>query len=338
MDFFKKHNLTAANIFKIAGVAIVAIFLLVVAFRLIGTSINTVLKNRDYGYDVYPQSSTGYDYKSGIGYPAMEPIGLSERNIAPVPSTTTGSDAEEYEVTEYYAMIETRELDKTCALITDLKAREDVIFESANEYDQGCNYIFKVKKDSVSQILDIINSTDPKELTESTYTIKNIIEDYTSEIDILEKKLESIDETLNKAMAAYDNITALATRVQDVETLAKIIDSKIAIIERLTQERINVNSQLDMISRSKAVQLDRLEYTYFHVNIIEDKFIDGENLKDAWKAAIKKFVNDINDVAQGVTVTLVTVLLRVVQIALYLLILLVIVKYSWKFIKYFWKK
>ena len=133
-------------------------------------------------------------------------------------------------------------------------------------------------------------------------------------------------------------MTALATRVQDVESLAKILDSKINIIERLTQERININAQLERLERSKAEQLDRLEYTYFSVNIFETKFVDGEALLDSWKESIKGFVRDVNSIAQDVTVNLVTLILRVLQLSLYLLIVLVVVKYGWKLVKYIWQK
>src|SRR3989339_375383 len=179
----------------------------------------------------------------------------------------------------------------------NLKPREDVIFENASEYEKNCNYSFKVKRDSVKEILSIIESLDPKELNENTYTIKRLIEDYTSELEILQKKLNSIEETLNNAINAYDDITELATKTRDVENLAKIIDRKIRIIERLTQERININSQLERLNRSKAEQLDRLEYTYFRVYVFENKFIDREDLKDSWKTAMKSFVRDINKIS-----------------------------------------
>lgn len=357
MDFLTKLNLKTSNIFKIAGVALLAIIIVVIAFRLIGSSFNSVFEKTQTS-NISSPGAPAYDYAADSGsaqkyeYAGEDSVGLSTRNIGTAPSAmpisgsmpvygnggTTGDQAEEFEVTEYNATIETRQLDKTCLAVAGLKARADVIFENANEYDRGCNYVFKVKQNKVNEILAVIKEMDPKELSENTYTIKKLVDDYTSEVEILEKKLASIDETLKKAVSAYDDVTALATRVQDVESLAKIIDSKINIIERLTQERININSQLEQIERSKAEQLDRLEYTYFRINILENKFIDGENLKDSWKTAIKEFVRDINQAVQDITVNLVAFLFRALQYAIYFLILLVIAKYGWQFIKYIWKK
>jgi len=356
MQFPNNLNLKPANIFKIVGLALVVIIVGTLAFRLISSSFNSLSP----GYStkgITSQSSPsfaprpdmddeGYT-KDSIAYSeAGGSLDLSIRNVtspSPVmPSMdngyTTSDDAEDFEVTEYNANIETRHLEDTCKQIANLKIRENVIFENANEYERSCNYNFKVKHDSVEEVLAIIEKLDPKELNESTYTIKRLIDDYTSEVDILEKKMASIEETLNNAVSAYDNITNLATRVQDVESLAKIIDSKIRIIERLNQERINVNAQLERLNRSKSEQLDRLEYTYFHVYISENKFIDGQNLKDSWKLAVKSFVRDVNEIIQDITINLISLLLLAFQYIIYLFIVLIIAKYGWKFGKNIWRK
>jgi len=341
MDFLTKLNLKTSNILKISGLVLLALIVVVVAFRLIGSSFNSVFPHgvtiiESEGAPAAPSmSSYDYTYESGSAMKssAQYSVGLSTRNAG-----ATGDESEEYEVTQYSATIETRELNETCSAVSSLKAYDYVIFENANEYNRGCNYVFKVKKDKAEEILTVIKDLNPKELSDNTYTIKGLIDDFTGEIEILQKKLSSIDETLEKAIEAYDDITALATRVQDVESLAKIIDSKINIIERLTQERINVNSQLERLERSKADQLDRLGYTYFSINIVENKFIDGQNLKDSWKQAVKEFVRDINNVVQDVTINLVALLFFALQYAVYFFILLVIVKYGWQLVKYIWKK
>lgn len=339
MDFLKKFDEKTSTILKISGLAIVAIIVIAIAFRLIGSSLNSVFTRSGIN-NIFQRGAPSYDYAKGYEetaqYSGSSAVGLSARNV--VSGGTSGSDAEEFEATEYNAMIETRQLKKTCAVVASLKSLDYVIFENANEYDRGCNYTFKVKKNNVSEILSAIKGMNPKELTENTYTIKKLVEDFTSEVEILQKKLDSIDDTLKKAVNAYDDVTELAIKVKDVESLAKIIDSKINIIERLTQERINANSQLEKIQRAKTAELDRLNYTYFRVNIIENKFIDGEILKDSWKATIKEFVRDMNKIAQDITVNLFAFLFYILQYAIYILILLFIAKYGWLLIKYIWKK
>ena len=191
---------------------------------------------------------------------------------------------------------------------------------------------------NVPEVLAFIKDFDPKDISETTYTIKRQIDDYTSEEEILKSKLASIDDTLRGALRAYDEVTALATRTNDAGSLAKIIDSKIGVIERLSQERINAATQLDRLARAKADQLDRLLYTYFHVNIYENKFVDGEAIADSWKAAIRDFVRTLNQTMQDVTVNLLGALFIFAQYVLYFFILLFAAKYGWRAAKDIWKK
>src|SRR3989339_421643 len=306
-------NLKPTNILKIAGLAIVAVVIVALAVRLVGSSFTSLVSKT--GIDQGAPAFNGYG-EMAFDKASGGAVGLSVRNVATpaVPpingDTTVGDNAEEFEVTEYSANIETRQLENTCNEIVALKSRDDVIFENANKYEKSCNYSFKVKRKSVGEILTIIKALDPKELNENTYTIKQQIDDYTSEVEILEKKMSSIEETLSSAIKAYDDITLLATKTKDVESLA----------------------------RSKTEQLDRLDYTYFNVYIVENKFIDGQNLKDSWIAAVKSFVGDINKVIQDITINLAGLLFLVLQYIIYFFIVLIIVKYGWKLTKRIWKK
>ena len=187
-------------------------------------------------------------------------------------------------------------------------------------------------------MLAAIEALDPRDLSESIFTIKRQIDDFTSEEDILTRKLISIDETLRSAVKAYDDVTLLATRAQNVESLAKIIDSRLSLIERLTQERVNINAQLERLSRAKEQQLDRLVYTYFSVNVYENKFFDGEDIKDSWKQAVREFVQTVNESLQGITVNLVALLFLALQFAIYALLILIFAKYGWRLVKYIWEK
>jgi chromosome segregation ATPase len=220
----------------------------------------------------------------------------------------------------------------------ELKAKSYVIFENSNNYDRGCNFTFKVQHDHVAEVLAWINDLDPKRLSENTYTIKRQIDDFTSEEEILRKKRDSIDETLRSATAAYEEVTRLATQTRDAGSLAEIISSRIDIIERLTQERININEQLDRLSRAKADQLDRMEYTYFHVDVAENKYVDLEAIRESWKQSIRDTVFAINQAIQGVTINLIGLFFILIQYALYALILLVIAKYGWQIALYLWRR
>lgn len=345
MEFLEKYNIKPMAILKITGIALLAIIVLAFALRLIGTTLNTGsgfsknLASPSFGgaYD----NDMAYE-ESTQSFKASDSIGLSTRNVSPEPpingNITTGDNSEDFEVTQYNVTIETRTLQDDCKKITDLKAKDYVIFENANEFDRGCNYTFKVKRENKDEVMAVIEGMDPKNLTENTQTIKRLVDDFTSEMEILNRKKESIETTLEDAINSYDEISRVATQARDAESLAKIIDSKVRIIEKLSQERININTQLDRIARQKADQLDRLDYTYFYLNIYENKFVDGEVIKDSWKNEVKRFVRDINSIVQDSSIGLITLVFFIIQYSLYLLVILFTVRFGWKITKFIWNK
>jgi len=348
---FKNFTFTPMNIVKLSALLLGAVIILAIVFRVLSPVVDTVTSGGARGFGVVTQDAlmardatfhgadgAGEVYEESLAYSKGVASSISIPSPEPPRGGTVGGDAEEFEVTEYSISIEARNKEAACTEIADLKAREYVVFESANEHDRGCNYTFKVEHEKAEEILTILRGYNPKDLSENTYTIKRQLDDFASEEEILERKLASIDETLEGALSAYEEIAVLATRTQNAEALAKIIDSKVGIIERLTQERISITAQLERLARAKAQQLDRLEYTYFHVNVYENKFVDAENLKDSWKATIKGAVRDINRAIQDVTVNLVALLFVLLQYILYLLILLVVAKYLWKAAVYIWKR
>ena len=352
MSFTLPAQFDLKRVLKIGGIALIALILIALAVSLVSATVQTVTRRGGisvsqsgsaglYGLgNVAMEESAAYDSydMAEMGMPAPT---VSLRNIAPIPPVdgggTAGNDAEAYEVTQYHGTIEARDKEGTCATLMDLKAKAYVVFEQANTYDRGCTATFKVMRDHADEIVALVQGLDPKEFVENTHTIKNQVEDFTSEMTILQKKQAVIEDTLNRAQEAYDEITDLARRTGDAESLARVINSKIQTIERLTNERINVSTQLDRLARSKALQLDRLEYTYFYLTVTENKYLDGESLKDSWKAAIRQFVRNVNKVAQDISVNLVYILLVILQYLLYALIILVIAKFAWHVAKRIWK-
>lgn len=335
MDFFEKYNLTSGKIIKSLGIFFLGLIVLFFSFGLINSLIRSLSVDRQY-YAPSSINEASFGYDSAMkSSPEME---LSARNVVDYDGGSTGSDLEDFEVTEYSANIETRKLDNTCDTIISLKGKDYVIFENSDERDNSCNYRFKVEKGSVEEVLAVINSLNPRELNENIKSIKKQIEDFTSEEEILKRKLEVIDETLSSAIVSYDEISKLATQTRDASSLANIIDSKIKIIERLSQDKINTSAQLERLSRSKAEQLDRLAYTYFNVYVYENKYLDIKQLKDSWKLSIKNFFYDMNKVLQDLSIGLVTLIAYTFQYLLYLIFIVITAKYVWKFFRNLWKR
>ncbi len=180
MNIFKNFDWSFKSIAKIIGLLILGIITLTVVIALISFSIKTIFGTASYnqGYDGYDYAmDEAVEFGKGGGAPVMATSRMIMTPI-PEPGYTTGDDAEEYEVKEYYGTIKTRKLDETCAVIADLKVRDDVIFESSDKNKESCRYRFKVKKEINDEIVEIIESLKPENFNASVDTIKGTIERY----------------------------------------------------------------------------------------------------------------------------------------------------------------
>jgi hypothetical protein len=341
MNFFKIADWKKLPIVKIIGIGALLLIGLTIVLWLLGFAVRTAF----FGAENTPKAflSNGApgaptaQYRGGIakGNMALEDFVISPPR--PEPGVSTGVEAEDFEVKEFYVSVRTRKLDEKCAIIENLKPRDDVIFENTNRYDRGCSYVFKVKNKSADSVTKIVKSLKPDVFRENIYTIKQSVKRYDDEITIQEKKLVSVEKTLTDASSAYDEVSRLATEVRDAESLAKIIDSKLNLINRLAQERITIKERIDRLTEQKDEQLDRLNFTFFTIDMSEIRIIDLKAIKDSWTAEVQQFVREFNSVIQGITVNLVSFLLRFAQAAIYFLLALFIIKYGWRFTKKIWR-
>ncbi len=340
MHIFKDFDWSAKSIAKVVGAVFLGIVAIAIAIALISFSFRTIFSVGQPQYD-YGRGGGGFALESmDEGFYAKDMAMATSSFMPPIvpsPGYSTGTDAEDFEVTNYSGTIKTRKLDKTCDTISDLKVKKYVIFEDSNKNDDSCYYSFKVDKDKAEEIVKVIEGLDPEILNVSVQSIKGRVEGVQDELEILKKKLASIEETLEGAQEAYDEISDLATRQRDAETLAKIIDSKLNLIERLSNQRLQTKEQIDRYNEMKSDQLDRLNFTFFSINVYKDLILDWKEIKDSWKFETKELVRNLNDVFQAITLNLVTYLVRFAQVVLYLFISVLLLKFVWIGIRRIWK-
>lgn len=342
------------KLFKVLIAAMVVIFVLTLLFSFVsersgrmgygGSGLSQMLPGDDgvatRDFDTsYGRGEMAVMPTSPMGAPDMMPGKMAYPSpMPPYGGTTVGSNAEEYEVTEYSASIEARNKSEICGKIVELKGRSEVIFENASEYRTGCSYIFKVEQAKKDEILNVIKGLGPKELTDSTYTIKQQLTDIESEQNILAKKLQSLDETLTSALASYNELTQIAQSAGEPQALARVIESKLDMIERLTNQKLETSAELDRLTRAKAENEDRLKYARFSVSVYESKYVDGQLLKDSWKMALQKFVMCVNKALQAATIGFIGFLVMLLPYALYFVVILLVVKYGWRFTRDIWNR
>lgn len=339
MDF-KNFDWSGKSIAKIIGLALAGVFTIILVISLISLGFKTIggIGSNNVYYDSYGREGGMMQESFTSDSSAVRSLN-TKIVLPPEPDSdySTGDTGENFEIREHSATLRTYELEETCAKITDLKKLDYVVFENANQAEKSCYYNFKVKRENEAEILEMVKSLDPETFNTNINVIKKVIDDFDSELDILDKKLKSIEETLMQAQNAYDELQKMATQEKDIESLAKIIDNKLNLIDRLTQQRIEIRTEIDRYNKAKGEQLDRLQYVYFNLNIYEDLIIDFEEIKQVWKNEIQNFFRNVNTMLQNISINLVEYILRFVIVSVYFFISLGLLKLVWIATKRIWK-
>ena len=300
---------------KFAIKTVLVLVVLFIIFNIIGKHVPMVREGVSFDQGNYATDAVAVDgFGGGVSKEMyVDPIMPPVEDPTPAP----GIDAESYEVQDYFVSIETGNGERDCTVLKTLKEREDVIFESLNESLYGCNASFKVKRDAVEGVLAFLNELDPREVSENTYTIKREVSQLVTQMDILKSKLAALDTALTDALSSFAEVEAAARRSGDIASLAQVTESKISAIDRINSSRLEVITELDRLEHAKTETLDRMEYVYFSVNVYENEWVRGSDLKDSWVASIQQLIRDLNGFLQDLSIGFVQFALMVVKYTLY---------------------
>ncbi len=264
-------------------------------------------------------------------------INTAERSPVIDSDYVAGQDAEAFETKDYNARIETSNLDSTCDVIGELKPKPGVVFLSAVNSKTSCSFQFKVTNAETEAVLTVIKNLDPKELSQNIYTIKKQLENSLNQRDILTQNLASTEQILADALLAYDNLLATAVAEKNSTALTTAVRDKIELIDMLKQRREQTRQQIDYLNQQLAEQTDRLEYTYFSVYVLEQKYFNLEQIIESWKYEFRNFINSINEITQGITLGLLSFVLYALLYAMYVVIVLIIAKLGWRIVRRIWQ-
>lgn len=238
-------------------------------------------------------------------------------------SINNGNSYGNYETRDYQVSIETNKLDVTCSNLENLKTGQGVVFLSSNKSKKSCRYNFKVANENAEPVITYLKNLKPDVFQENIQMIKKQLENNLNRKEILTKNLNSIEQILNEALIDYDNLQALAVSEKDSTALNNAIQSKIRLIDDLRGRREKAYQDIEVLNRTLADQEERLENTYFSVNVYESKYFDGEALSKSWKQAMKDFIYDGNGIVQNLTIGLFKVILFAIQGVVYILVVVV---------------
>ena len=354
---FTNFDWSLKSILKVA----VALVVVVIAFAIVLSVIATVARGV-FGYDGFSDRSRSVtqEFLGGLGFEgtvanskasfggvggglAIADFAAEERAmIAPVPPFSGGGDdAEEFERRDYGAHYETRKFEQTCGAISGLKPREDVVFDNANEGERWCSYNFRVELESEEEIVELLKGLNPRDFDTNVSTIERSVEYTESELELQERRLASLQETLTQAENSFDSLIARATREGDTATLSEVINNKIATVERLTQQILNSQERIDRLTRNQDEQTDQIEYAHFNVSVQKQVFFDGEGMADEWKRQVQDLAREVNATVLALTVGLLSFILSAIQFivfaAISILGLVVFGKVIWVVGRKIWK-
>ena len=332
MNFFKNFDWSIKSFAKVIWIIVWAIVLFTIIISFISLSVNTISNNWFWWNNNVRMEKAMY------GWSSPSSISLNSRDVEESYWDSSSLSEEDFEIKEYSTNIKTSKITQVCKRFSDLKDKSYIIFEISNESETNCNYRFKVEKNKEKEILSIIEGLKPEYLNQNIQTIKRRIDNFETEISILTENLKSIEDTLLNAQSAYDELTILATKKEDTESLAKIIDSKLNLINTLTKEKLTIWSKITRHNKDKNMQLDRLKYSFFNININEDLIINWKNIKQSWKNEMKAFINNLNNMAENLTINLFEYILQFLLITVYFFISLFLLKIIWFITKKIWNR
>lgn len=327
MDFFKHFDWSGKSIAKVAAVLILGLVVISIAVSLVGFSVRTVF-----------QSDTAYDRG---GYAESMPMAgkmmASDGFIPPInQGGAVDQQAENYEVKTVTVNYRTNKREETCAAVRALKSRKEVVFEFSDDGDESCNYRFKVIKEQEKEVTDLLRKLKPEYFSEQIETIQKSIVEVEDQLSILRKKLDSIESTIADAQKSYDELMALATRKENIDALAKLIDTKLNIINKLSDERTSINDQIQQYAKQRSELQEKLKYTSYNVVVTQDLYFDWKQIAQSWKEQTKMMIQNFNDVLQALSVGLVTFFIRAIQGVVYLAIAIGLLRLVWAMGKKIW--
>lgn len=337
----------------------------ILALSLIAGAWNAITGERMYNEYGLSQNTMGYDTDAYYGGVYME-----EPAMAPAPATSSGMRmaeesfiaadygakmyssyypytdnggmyAEEFEQTSYYAFFDTRLFNETCTAIASLKPLNYVLFDYASENDSYCSYEFRVEEAYAPTVADAIRALYPDDFSANTATVAQTIKSQESERAYLERRLESLESTRAEAEDAYESLLEKAVTKGSVAELANVVNSRLHIIERLTQDIQTVEEQLERLDATQTDTLEETLYEHFSVQVQKRVLIDWETMKNDWHDSLSMSVINLNKVFVLLTLGLLEfvthALVSILFIAIIVLGMVAATKYMRIAIQYIWK-
>ena len=256
----------------------------------------------------------------------------------PIPSPGAGyQNLEAYETTDYHISARTQQFDAFCASLRTLKAEDRFDFRSINEAINHCSATFYTAEAHVADVLNTFGQFSGVDVSRHTDSVTRQRERLASQTDILRQQLSSVERTLASAETDFDEVITIARLEGNASELANAMRQKLQMIDNLTSRQLSPTNQINNLYRQAQDREDRIGVVQFTVSAspVVTKY-PGEHERK-WAQAWDELKDTFTNTLLGLTTGLGIFLLAIVQYGIYALIIIVILRYVWKFLRKLWK-
>jgi hypothetical protein len=260
---------------------------------------------------------------------------------APQPNPNTvdyTAGLESYEATSYQILGRVKQFDELCNTLNTLKADTQIHFKTIVSSPNNCNALFYVDESKATEVLNTLSAYRGVEVNRNTESVTKHRAQLQSQTTILEQQLASVERSLVAAETQFTEIAEFAKENKDSATLAKTIREKITLVESLTQQKINLTSRISQLYQQAADLEESLNVIAFSVNVNRSYPININEESQKWEQAWHKLKNEYNNTLIVLTATFGIFLLWIIRTIIYLLVLIIVLRGLWKFIKLVWSK
>ncbi len=271
-------------------------------------------------------------------YDAVEEIAYAPSYMPATSPDGYTAGLESYETTSYHVSGKTKQFDELCQTVANLKSDPTIHFKSINTSTNYCQANFYVEDEQVGSVVSALSGYKGIELTRDTSSVTRHKQRLQSRTTILQQQLARVEETLLSAEAQLDRLNSRFHTTDEVVDLSSEVTKSLRFIDEMTNKKINLISQLDNVYQQSADLEARMNVTEFSVSVSRSNPIYPNKYENKWEQAWEDLRDTVNEALIGITAFFGIFLLWVLRVSVYLLVVIIILRLFWKFVKLVWGK
>lgn len=327
------------GLFGVGG--LVVVFVALVLLALLNASRSGTGLSSDGMY--YAPSAPSFSNSLGRGMMMDESVSMEsvDSSYYPYPEPAPGgytTGLESYETTAYSVSARTKDFDGLCGTVAGLKTDPQIHFKTITSDLNNCYVTFYVAEEKVNEVLAALTSYRGVEVDRNTQSVTRHKEQLESQTAILEQQLVRVESSLTAAQAQLERLNQIFNTSDEVTRLSSEVTKSLQYIDQLTQRKIDLLSQLDNLYQQSADLAERMKVIEFDVRVARAIPLSLDKYERQWDQAWEDLKDEFTTTLIGLTAFFGIFLLWVVRAALYLLVILVLIRGLWKFGKWLWGK